>query len=398
MQDLRLIGVHEDGGHLLLADEHGSRFRVALDEALRAAARRHRPHPGHVPVDAEPAHPPREVQALIRAGLSAEEVADRCGWPVEKVHKYEVPILAEREYVAGLARLVRLRPRGSSSQPSPTLAGRVVGRLGTRGVDVNEVSWDAWRQAGSEWTVVLTFPAGGDSARPPGASTRRRTRSTPATTRLVGSARTTRLLPRSSARFLCTTSRQKAASGPTHAPSGLPKPPTPSTWSPRCSNAAVPAHAVARGAVRPRRRPPAGGRLQPQRRRPPACGRFRAGRRRLIRHPRGNAGERPATRARGRRARHRCRSRAPRAPRATAGTRASALLGRDHPGSQAQHRLARADRAVSGQAVEPWRRLRRAFMRSCVTRVTPATATRTPPATAAISNATPSGREPVNPR
>ena len=161
MQDLRLIGVHEDGGHLLLADEHGSRFRVALDEALRAAARHHRPHPGHLPVDAEPAHPPREVQALIRAGLSAEEVADRCGWPVEKVHKYEVPILAEREYVAGLARLVRLRPRGSSSQPSPNLAGRVAGRLGTRGVDVNEVSWDAWRQAGSEWTVVLTFPAGG---------------------------------------------------------------------------------------------------------------------------------------------------------------------------------------------------------------------------------------------
>ena len=43
MQDLRLIGVHEDGQHLLLADADGGRYRLGLDEALRAAARRDRP-------------------------------------------------------------------------------------------------------------------------------------------------------------------------------------------------------------------------------------------------------------------------------------------------------------------------------------------------------------------
>ncbi|MGV1008428.1 MAG: septation protein SepH [Dermatophilaceae bacterium] len=161
MQDLRLIGVHQDGGHLLLADEHGSRYRVPLDEALRAATRHHPAHArGQVPADVVAGQRPREVQALIRAGLSSQEVAERCGWPLEKVHKYEVPILAEREYVAGLARLVRLRSRGGATA-SPTLAGRVAERLETRGVDVDEVSWDAWRLAGAEWTVVLTFPAGG---------------------------------------------------------------------------------------------------------------------------------------------------------------------------------------------------------------------------------------------
>ncbi|HOT56515.1 MAG TPA: septation protein SepH, partial [Ornithinibacter sp.] len=36
MQDLRLIGVHEDGQHLLLANADGGRFRLPLDEALRA--------------------------------------------------------------------------------------------------------------------------------------------------------------------------------------------------------------------------------------------------------------------------------------------------------------------------------------------------------------------------
>ena len=44
MRDLRLIGVHEDGLHLLVSDSEGERFRVPLDEPLRAAVRRDRPH------------------------------------------------------------------------------------------------------------------------------------------------------------------------------------------------------------------------------------------------------------------------------------------------------------------------------------------------------------------
>lgn len=161
MQNLRLIGVHEDGKHLLLADDEGTRFRVPLDEPLRAAARQHRPPYSQPSPEVEAGHRPREVQALIRAGLTADEVAQRCGWTIEKVHKYEVPILAEREYVAGLARLVRLRHRGPGSQAPPTLAGRVAERLATRGVDREDIAWDSWREAGCEWTVAVTFPAGG---------------------------------------------------------------------------------------------------------------------------------------------------------------------------------------------------------------------------------------------
>ena len=79
MQDLRLIGVHEDGHHLLLADADGGRYRLTLDEALRAAARRDRPRLGQLQIEIEGGLRPREVQALIRRGLSAEEVADRAG-------------------------------------------------------------------------------------------------------------------------------------------------------------------------------------------------------------------------------------------------------------------------------------------------------------------------------
>jgi hypothetical protein len=161
MQDLRLIGVHEDGQHLLLADPEGNRYRVPLDESLRAAARRDRPRLGQLQIETDGGMRPREVQALIRAGLTAEEVAERAGWAVEKVHRYEGPILAEREHVAGLARAVRLRGRGGGQGSSPTLAARVSQRLSGRGVDPAAAEWDSARNEEGEWTVTLTFAAGG---------------------------------------------------------------------------------------------------------------------------------------------------------------------------------------------------------------------------------------------
>ncbi|MFN8045088.1 MAG: septation protein SepH [Dermatophilaceae bacterium] len=108
MQDLRLIGVHEDGEHLLLSDADGQRYRVPLDEQLRVAARGDRPRLGQLQIEIEGGLRPREIQALIRSGLSAAEVADRSGWTVEKVQRFEGPVLAEREFIAIRARAARL--------------------------------------------------------------------------------------------------------------------------------------------------------------------------------------------------------------------------------------------------------------------------------------------------
>ena len=163
MQDLRLIGVQEDGQHLLLSGPDGTHYRLALDEALRAAARHDRPRLGQLQIEMEGGMRPREVQSLIRAGATAEEVADRAGWTVEKVRRYEGPILAERVHVADQARLVRVRSRGGSTgAPVPTLQGRVAQRMRERGVDPDSSAWDSWRGVDeTHWTVVLTFAAGG---------------------------------------------------------------------------------------------------------------------------------------------------------------------------------------------------------------------------------------------
>jgi hypothetical protein len=162
MQDLQLIGVHEDGEHLLLSGPDDERFQMPVDDALRAAIRRDRPHLGQQ-TEVDSGLRPRDVQALIRAGASTEEAASRAGWSVEKVRRYEGPILAEREHVAGLAQRARLRSRTGVSHGggATTLSVRVTERLKERDVEVTDADWDSWRTEGRPWTVVLTFAAGG---------------------------------------------------------------------------------------------------------------------------------------------------------------------------------------------------------------------------------------------
>ena len=62
-----MIGVHEDGDHLLLADGDGGRYRLALDDALRAAARRDRPRLGQLQIEIEAvARDMRSIAAGLR--------------------------------------------------------------------------------------------------------------------------------------------------------------------------------------------------------------------------------------------------------------------------------------------------------------------------------------------
>ena len=167
MKDLRLIGVHEDGEHVLLSDVEGQRYRAPLDEAMRAAARRDRPRLGQLQIEIDGGLRPRDVQALIRAGLSTEEVADRAGWTVQKVQRFEGPVLAEREYVANQARACVVGTTRVVSGPSAgtvteqTLGSRADERFKGRGVAGELVRWDSSRLDDGRWTVTATFPAGG---------------------------------------------------------------------------------------------------------------------------------------------------------------------------------------------------------------------------------------------
>lgn len=158
MRDIHLLGVHEDGEHLVLGD--GERqYRLPLDDTLRAAVRwERRHHVEQVGATEEPLRP-RDVQAMIRAGATTEETAERAGWTVEKVRRYETPILAERAHMAAEAGKAHVRARAGSHPV--TLADRVAARLADRGVNIEDAEWDSWRSEDGQWTVEVRFGAGG---------------------------------------------------------------------------------------------------------------------------------------------------------------------------------------------------------------------------------------------
>ncbi|QGQ19517.1 DUF3071 domain-containing protein [Cellulomonas sp. JZ18] len=153
MGELELVGLHEDGEHLVLVAPDGQRYRLRIDEPLRAAVRRDRPQLEQLRAEQAGTLSPREIQARIRAGATAQEVAEASGVPVEAVRRYEGPVLAEREYVAEQARGTRVgRDAGA-----PVLGDLVTDRLAARGVDLTSLAWDAAREGGGPWTVVARF-------------------------------------------------------------------------------------------------------------------------------------------------------------------------------------------------------------------------------------------------
>ncbi|WP_250446904.1 septation protein SepH [Actinotalea sp. C106] len=157
MSELSLVGLHEGGEHVVLEGPDGQRFRLPIDEALRAAVRRDRPQLEQVRAEAAGALPPREIQARVRAGASAEEVAEDSGMRVEIVRRYTGPVLAEREYVAQQARSTRI----GHDPGAPELGDLVTDRLATRGVDSASIGWDAHRHGSAPWTVEMRFEVGG---------------------------------------------------------------------------------------------------------------------------------------------------------------------------------------------------------------------------------------------
>ncbi len=148
---VRLLGL--DGDHLVLGAPDGGRFRLEITEMLRAAVRRDRPAIEQLRALDKAPLSPRDIQARIRSGMSAGELADTFGVPVEHVRRYEGPVLAERQYIAGLARSAPVSGDGDS----PHLEDVVVDRLAQRGVDVSDLVWDAYRSDTHGWLVSVTF-------------------------------------------------------------------------------------------------------------------------------------------------------------------------------------------------------------------------------------------------
>ena len=161
MRPVRFVAVSEDGHALVLADEVGRLLALPVDERLTSALHPDTSASGVSPVsaspgDGQPSLSPRDIQARIRAGESADDVARIAGVPVDRVLRYAGPVLQERAMLAQHARRTRLR----TSESGASLAEVVDARLAQHGVDAEKISWDAYRRDDGAWRVVATWPSG----------------------------------------------------------------------------------------------------------------------------------------------------------------------------------------------------------------------------------------------
>jgi hypothetical protein len=160
VRELRAIRVSDDGKQILLTETTGTQgadappeaaFHLLADDRLRAMLR---PRPTTTENRPESALTPREIQARLRAGETAEEVAEAAGIPVARVARYEAPIAAER------VRIVDEVRRATAPGPHRVSPGRQLGavvddRLAEDGLDPVLAQWLARRRPDSTWLVTV---------------------------------------------------------------------------------------------------------------------------------------------------------------------------------------------------------------------------------------------------
>jgi hypothetical protein len=159
--ELRVVAVSNDGTRLVLKAADNTEYTLPIDERLRAAVRNDRARLGQIEIEVENHLRPRDIQARIRAGATAEEVASFAGIPVERVRRFEGPVLAERAFMAERARKTPIRRPGETA--GPQLGDAVAERLMLRGAEKDAVRWDSWRRDDGTWEVLLVYRVAGET-------------------------------------------------------------------------------------------------------------------------------------------------------------------------------------------------------------------------------------------
>lgn len=161
MRELKVVGLDVDGRRIICeAEGSGEKFLLRPDDRLRAAVRGDNVSSSATRSEAEVPNTlsPREIQASIRAGASAEQVAEAAGVDVSRVQRFAYPVLLERSRVAELA--TAAHPVLADGPAVLTLLETVTTAFIARGLDPAATDWDAWRNEDGRWTVQLAWTAG----------------------------------------------------------------------------------------------------------------------------------------------------------------------------------------------------------------------------------------------
>ena len=161
MRELKLVGLDSDGKHIVCeVDDPAEQFTLPVDDRLRAAlcgdaASQEQPQ---LDIQVTNMLSPKEIQSKIRAGASVEQVAAASGSDIARIRRFAHPVLLERYRAAELA--TAAHPVLADGPAVLTLLETVSTALVTRGLDPDGLSWDAWRNEDSRWTVQLAWKVG----------------------------------------------------------------------------------------------------------------------------------------------------------------------------------------------------------------------------------------------
>lgn len=156
MIELELLGIGGDGESLVFTDAEGERYSAPITDELRGSIRRDRPRIEAAPNPSRQTLRPRDIQALLRAGATPEEIASRHGLDIASVVRYEAPVQAEKDYALSRALAAPIGPLADG----PAMGDLVVDRLAARGVDPDSLQWSAQREANGPWQICLVFVQG----------------------------------------------------------------------------------------------------------------------------------------------------------------------------------------------------------------------------------------------
>lgn len=152
MEDLRVIEVQD--GALIVSSNDGTRYRLAVDSVLQSRLRQSRALSGTGPKLA-----PREIQAHIRAGMSAQDVANLTGADLEYIERFEGPVVAEREFVVKSALAVPVHVAGETDSLTSTRTFGSAIRERLADMSAADERWASWKDPESGWIVKLSFSA-----------------------------------------------------------------------------------------------------------------------------------------------------------------------------------------------------------------------------------------------
>ncbi|WP_125969133.1 septation protein SepH [Bifidobacterium samirii] len=157
---------HVDGEGNLVFVASGRRFAVAMDDTLERAVleakqlasesrlRTRQPRGGE-------SLPLSQIQALIRAGATPAQVADRYGLGEALVRRFAAPVETEKQYAVEQFLSVPA-PKDSRAR---TVAELIERTLASALVDMAALRWQATRRGLEPWRITALFEASGHEVR-----------------------------------------------------------------------------------------------------------------------------------------------------------------------------------------------------------------------------------------